>query len=125
LISTNNSKSFPNLNIVDNALKNCIDLKILSHRSHFISMIIQTNEAYYYAEKYYEDKILSSSLAIKIFKEQKNKIINYHYVLYKVLYYLRNNSSIDCKNFMISLRKNKVKFYKWLEKDGIIDTTTY
>lgn len=125
MIPTNYSKSFVNLNLVDSILNNCIDLKILNHKSQFINMIIQTNEAYYYAEKYYKGKILSSSLVIKIFKEQKNKIINYHYVLYKILYYLLNNTSIDYKKFMISLRKDKIQFFKWYEKNGVINTTTY
>ena len=33
--------------------------------------------------------------------------------------------SIDYKKFMISLRKDSVRFHKWFEKDGVINTTTY
>ena len=88
-------------------------------------MIIETDEAYYYAEKKYRDKIVESTLNIKIFKQQRDRIIHLHYVFYKSLYFLVDRVSIDYKNFMISLRKDSVRFHKWFEKDGVINTTTY
>ena len=88
-------------------------------------MIIETDEAYYYAEKYYKNKIVYSTLNIKIFKQQRDRIIHLHYVFYKVLYFLVDRVSIDYKKFMISLRKDSVRFHKWFEKDGVINTTTY
>ena len=113
------------MNTVNYALDKRIDLKILKQDKNFISMIIETDDAYYYAEKNYENKIFISSLAIKIFKKQKYRIIHFHYVLYRALFFLANKASIDYKNFMISLRKEKIKFYKWFEKNGIINTSTY
>ena len=88
-------------------------------------MIIETDEAYYYAEKNYKNKIVESTLNIKIFKQQKDRVVHLHYVFYKVLYFLIDRVSIDYKKFMISLRKDRIRFHKWFEKDGIINTTTY
>ena len=88
-------------------------------------MIIETDEAYYYAEKNYKNKIVESTLNIKIFKQQRDRVVHLHYVFYKALYFLVNRVSIDYKKFMISLRKDRIRFHKWFEKDGIINTTTY
>jgi len=88
-------------------------------------MIIETDKAYYYAEKNYKNKIVESTLNIKIFKQQRDRVVHYHYVFYKVLYFLVSRVSIDYKKFMISLRKDRIRFHKWFEKDGVINTTTY
>jgi hypothetical protein len=88
-------------------------------------MIIETDEAYYYAEKNYKNKIVESSLNIKIFKQQRDHVVHLHYVYYKALYFLVDRVSIDYKKFMISLRKDRIRFHKWFEKDGIINTSTY
>jgi len=125
LIKIDYSKDLCDLNTVKSALNRRIDLKILKHREDFINMIIETDEAYYYAEKNYRNKIIESTLNIKIFKQQKDQVIHLHYVLYKALYFLVDRVSIDYKKFMISLRKDKIKFYKWFEKDGVINTSTY
>jgi hypothetical protein len=125
LINIDYSKDLHDLNTVKSALRECIYLKLLRHQEDFINMIIETDEAYYYAEKNYKNKIVESTLNIKIFKQQKDRVVHLHYVLYKVLYFLVNRVSIDYKKFMISLRKDRIRFHKWFEKDGIINTSTY
>jgi len=125
LINIDYSKDLHDLNTVKSALRKCVYLKILRHEADFVNMIIETDEAYYYAEKNYRDKILESTLNIKIFKQQRDRVIHLHYVFYKALYFLVDRVSIDYKNFMISLRKDSVRFHKWFEKDGVINTTTY
>jgi len=125
LIDIDYSKDLHDLNTVKSALRECVYLKILRHQKDFVNMIIETDEAYFYAEKNYRNKIVESTLNIKIFKQQRDRIIYLHYVIYKVLYFLVDRLSIDYKNFMISLRKDRVRFHKWFEKDGVINTSTY
>jgi len=125
LINIDYSKDLHDLNTVKSALRKCIFLKVLRHQENFINMIIETDEAYYYAEKNYKNKIVESTLNIKIFKQQKDRVVHLHYVFYKALNFLIDRVSIDYKKFMISLRKDKIKFHKWFEKDGVINTTTY
>ena len=125
MIKIDYSKDLCDLNTVKSALNRRIDLKIIKHQKDFINMIIETDDAYYYAEKNYRNKIIKSTLNIKIFKHQRERIIHLHYVFYKVLYFLVDRVSIDYKKFMISLRKDGIRFYKWFEKDGIINTSTY
>ena len=125
MIKIDYSKDLCDLNTVKSALNRRIDLKIIKHQKDFINMIIETDDAYYYAEKNYRNKIIESTLNIKIFKQQRDKIVHLHYVLYKALYFLVDRVSIDYKKFMISLRKDRIKFHKWFEKDGVINTTTY
>ena len=125
MININYSKDLHDLNTVKSALRECVYLKILRHQEDFVNMIIETDEAYYYAEKNYKNKIVESTLNIKIFKQQKDRVIHLHYVFYKVLYFLVNRVSIDYKKFMISLRNDRIRFHKWFEKDGVINTTTY
>ena len=125
MINIDYSKDLHDLNTVKSALSECVYLKILRHQKDFVSMIIETDEAYYYAEKNYKNKTVESTLNIKIFKQQKDRVVHLHYVFYKVLYFLTNRVSIDYKKFMISLRKDKIRFHKWFEKDGIINTSTY
>jgi hypothetical protein len=119
------SKDLHDLNTVKSALREFVYLKILKHEKNFVNMIIETDDAYYYAEKNYKKKIVESTLNIKIFKQQKDRVVHLHYVFYKALYYLADRVSIDYKNFMISLRKDRIRFHKWFEKDGVINTTTY
>ena len=125
MINIDYSKDLHDLNTVKSALRKCIFLKVLRHQENFINMIIETDEAYYYAEKNYKNKIVESTLNIKIFKQQKDRVVHLHYVFYKALNFLIDRVSIDYKKFMISLRKDKIKFHKWFEKDGVINTTTY
>ena len=125
LINIDYSKDLHDLNTVKSALRECVFLKILKHQEDFVNMIIETDEAYYYAEKNYKNKIVESTLNIKIFKQQKDRVVHFHYVFYKVLYFLVDRVSIDYKKFMISLRKDRIRFHKWFEKDGVINTTTY
>jgi len=125
LINIDYSKDLHDLNTVKSALSECVYLKILRHQKDFVSMIIETDEAYYYAEKNYKNKIFESTLNIKIFKQQRNRVVHLHYVYYKVLNFLVDRVSIDFKKFMISLRKDRIRFHKWFEKDGVINTTTY
>ena len=125
MINIDYLKDLHDLNTVKSALSECVYLKILRHQEDFVNMIIETNEAYYYAEKNYKNNIVESTLNIKIFKQQKDRVVHFHYVFYKVLYFLASRVSIDYKKFMISLRKDRIKFHKWFEKDGVINTTTY
>ena len=125
MINIDYSKDLHDLNTVKSALRECIFLKVLRHQEDFVNMIIETDEAYYYAEKNYKNKTVKSTLNIKIFKQQKDRVVHLHYVFYKVLYFLVDRFSIDYKKFMISLRKDKIRFHKWFEKDGVINTTTY
>ena len=125
MIKIDYSKDLHDLNTVKSALNRHIDLEILKHQEDFINMIIETDEAYYYAEKNYKNKTVESTLNIKIFKQQRDRVVHLHYVFYKVLYFLVDRVSIDYKKFMISLRKDGIRFYKWFEKDGIINTSTY
>ena len=125
MINIDYSKDLHDLNTVKSALRKCVFLKILRHQENFVNMIIETDEAYYYAEKNYKNKTVESTLNIKIFKQQKDRVVHLHYVFYKVLYFLANRISIDYKKIMISLRNDRIRFHKWFEKDGVINTTTY
>ena len=125
MINIDYSKDLHDLNTVKSALRDCIFLKVLRHQEDFVNMIIETDEAYYYAEKNYKNKIVESTLNIKIFKQQRDRVVHLHYVFYKALYFLVDRVSIDYKKFMISLRKDRIRFHKWFEKDGIINTSTY
>ena len=125
MINIDYLKDLHDLNTVKSALSECVYLKILRHQKDFVSMIIETDEAYYYAEKNYKNITVESTLNIKILKQQKDRVVHLHYVFYKILYFLTNRVSIDYKKFMISLRKDKIRFHKWFEKDGIINTSTY
>ena len=88
-------------------------------------MIIETDNAYNYAEINFKNNIFVSSLNIEIFKNQKDRSVYFHYVFYKALYFLVDRVSIDYKKFMISLRKDRIRFHKWFEKDGVYNTSTY
>ena len=125
MINIDYSKDLHDLNTVKSALRKCIFLKILRHQGDFINMIIETDEAYYYAEKNYKNKIVESTLNIKIIKQQRDQVVHFHYVFYKIQYFLVDRVSIDYKKFMISLRKDRLRFHKWFEKDGVINTSTY
>jgi len=125
LINIEYSKDLHDLNTVKSALRECIFLKVLRHHEDFVNMIIETDEAYYYAEKNYKNKIVESTLNIKIFKQQRDQVVHFHYVFYKIQYFLVDRVSIDYKKFMISLRKDRLRFHKWFEKDGVINTSTY
>ena len=125
MIDIDYSKDLHDLNTVKSALRKCVYLKVLRHQKDFVNMIIETDEAYYYAEKNYKNKIVESTLNIKIFKQQRDQVVHFHYVFYKIQYFLVDRVSIDYKKFMISLRKDKIRFHKWFEKDGVINTTTY
>mgnify|MGYP000341986197 FL=1 len=118
-------KNLHELNTVKCALNRCVYLKILKHQDDFVNMIIETDNAYNYAEINFKNNIFISSLNIEIFKKQKNRSIYFHYVFYKTLQFLVDRVSIDYKKFMISLRKDRVRFHKWYEKDGVYDTSTY
>ena len=125
MINIDYSKDLHDLNTVKSALRDCIFLKVLRHQEDFVNMIIETDEAYYYAEKNYKNKIVESTLNIKIFKKQRDQVVHFHYVFYKIQYFLVDRVSIDYKKFMISLRKDRLRFHKWFEKDGVINTSTY
>ena len=125
MINIDYSKDLHDLNTVKSALRDCIFLKVLRHQEDFVNMIIETDEAYYYAEKNYRNKIVESTLNIKVFKQQRDRVVHLHYVYYKALYFLVDRVSIDYKKFMISLRKDRIRFHKWFEKNGVINTTTY
>ena len=125
MINIDYSKDLHDLNTVKSALRKCVFLKILRHQEDFVNMIIETDDAYYYAEKNYKNKIVESTLNIKIFKQQRDRVVHFHYVFYKVLYFLVDRISIDYKKFMISLRKDRIRSHKWFEKDGVVNTSTY
>ena len=65
------SKDLHDLNTVKSALSKCVYLKVLRHQENFVNMIIETDEAYYYAEKNYKNKIVVSTLNIKIFTTKR------------------------------------------------------
>ena len=118
-------KNLHELNTVKCTVNRCIYLKILKHQDDFINMIIETDNAYNYAEINFKNNIFVSSLNIEIFKNQKDRSVYFHYVFYKALYFLVDRVSIDYKKFMISLRKDRIRFHKWFEKDGVYNTSTY
>jgi len=111
-------------NMVDCNLEKSTDLKILNFNSNYISMLIVTGKSYVYAEKYYKNRELQSCLTIEIFKEQRLTKLNYNYIKYLIFSNLVENQGFDEKEFLISLRKNKIYFHRWCEKGGIINTST-
>ena len=112
-------------NMVDCNLEKSTDLKILNFNSNYISMLIVTEKSYVYAEKYYKNRELQSCLTIEIFKEQKRTEVNYDRVKYLIFSNIVKNQGFDEKEFLISLRENKIYFHKWCEQGGIINTSTY
>ena len=109
-------------NMVDCNLEKSTDLKILNVNSNYISMLIVTDKSYVYAEKYYKDAQLQSCLTFEIFKKQNLANINYNFIKYLIFSNLVENHGFDELEFSKSLRKNKIYFHKWFEKDGTIRT---
>ena len=85
-------------------------------------MLIVTEKSYVYAEKYYKDAQLQSCLTFEIFKKQNLANINYNFIKYLIFTNLVENHGFDKLEFSKSLRKNKIYFHKWFEKDGTIRT---
>ena len=111
-------------NIVDCNLEKSTDLKILNFNSNYISMLIVTEKSYVYAEKYYKNRELQSCLTIEIFKEQRRTEVNYHRVKYLLFSNLVEYNEFDEAEFLNTLRKNRIYFHRWYEKDGVINTST-
>jgi len=111
-------------NMVDCNLEKSTDLKILNFNSNYISMLIVTEKSYVYAEKYYKNHELQSCLTIEIFKEQRRTEVNYDRVKYLIFSNIVKNQGFDEKEFLNSLRKNKIYFHRWYEKGGVINTST-
>ena len=112
-------------NMVDCNLEKSTDLKILNVNSNYISMLIVTEKSYVYAEKYYKNRELQSCLTIEIFKEQRRSEVNYDRVKYLLFSNLVEYNEFDEAEFLNALRKNRIYFHRWYEKDGIINTSTY
>ena len=110
-------------NMVDCNLEKSTDLKILNVNSNYISMLIVTDKSYVYAEKYYKDAQLQCCLTFEIFKKQNLANINYNFIKYLIFSNLVENHGFDELEFSKSLRKNKIYFHKWFEKDGITNTS--
>ena len=51
---------------------------IFKFKKDYISILLDTPEAYVYGEKFYDQTYLISSLSIKIFKQQKRKSLNFN-----------------------------------------------
>ena len=112
-------------NMVDCNLEKSTDLKILNFNSNYISMLIVTEKSYVYAEKYYKNRELQSCLTIEIFKEQRRSEVNYDRVKYLIFSNLVENGGFDEREFLNTLRSNRIFFHRWYEKGGIINTSTF
>ena len=85
-------------------------------------MLIETEESYVYGEKYYENGYLSSTLSIEIFKKQKFKSLNFNQIRMLITnqFYEYTFDELNLTKF---LRKNKINYHRWMEKDGVINTS--
>ena len=110
-------------NLVDIFLSKSSKLLIFTHKENYISMLIETEDSYVYGEKYYENGYLRSALSIKIFKKQKFKSLNFNQIRMLVTNQFYDDT-FDELNLTKFLRKNRVHYHRWLEKDGIINTST-
>ena len=109
-------------NMVDYNLKKSTDLKILNVNYNYISMLIVTNKSYVYAEKYYKDAQLQSCLTFEIFKKQKFKSLNFNQIRMLVTNQFYDDS-FDELYLTKYLRKNRIDYHRWYEKDDIINTS--
>ena len=112
-------------NMVDSNLEKSTDLKILGVSSNYISMLIVTDKSYVYAEKYYKNHELQSCLTIDIFKQQRRTEVNYDRIKYLIFSNLVEYKEFDEGEFLNTLRKHKIYFHRWYEKDGVINTNTF
>ena len=123
------------LDILDSKLKESTSLQILRSESNYVSMLITTEKSYIYGEKFYkiknnldeldEDNKLISSLTIEIFKEQSRTEVNYDYVNSLIFSNFVEYNEFDEREFLKTLRKNKIFFHRWYQKDGVVDTNTH
>ena len=110
-------------NLVDIFLSKSLKLLIFTHKENYISMLIEIDDSYVYGEKYYENGYLSSALSIKIFKKQKFKSLNFNQIRMLVTNQFYDDT-FDELNLTKFLKKNRIYYHRWLEKDGIINTST-
>ena len=113
------------LSVADNKIEQSTDLKILKHDENIICMLVVTDKSYVYIEKYCVDGEFDSSLTVEIFKSQEKAVVNYHSTKALIFKNIVENSKFNFSEFSKSLRKEKIYFHKWFEKDGVINTTTY
>ena len=113
------------LSVADNKIEQSTDLKILKHDENIICMLVVTGKSYVYIEKYCVDGEFDSSLTVEIFKSQEKAVVNYHSTKALIFKNIVENSKFNFSEFSKSLRKEKIYFHKWFEKDGVINTTTY
>ncbi|WP_262589006.1 hypothetical protein [Candidatus Pelagibacter communis] len=113
------------LSVADSKIKQSTDFKILKHDKNIICMLVVTDKSYVYIEKYYFDGKIVSSLTVEIFKSQEKAIINYDSIKALLFKNIVENLEFKFKEFAKSLRKERIYFHKWFEKDGVINTNTY
>ena len=105
-----------------NFLSKSLKLLIFTRKENYISMLIETEESYVYGEKYYENGYLSSALSIEIFKKQKFKSLNFNQIRMLVTNQFYDDT-FDELYLTKYLRKNRIDYHRWLEKEGVINTS--
>jgi hypothetical protein len=96
---------------------------IFKFKKDYISMLLDTPEAYVYGEKFYDQSYLISSLSIKIFKQQKHKSLNFNQFRMVITnqFYDEYFDETYLTNF---LKKNKIYYHRWHQKGGVINTSS-
>ena len=77
--------------IVNNYIAEATKKIIFKFKKDYISLLVETEKAYVYCEKYYDDNYITSSLSIKIFKQQNHKSLNFKFLLQNIFSRLLNN----------------------------------
>ena len=111
--------------VANSFIEQCTDLKILKHNEKIICMFVVTDKSYVYIEKYYFEGKLDSSLTVEIFKSQERATVNYDSIKALLFKNIVDNFVFEFKEFAKSLRREKIYFHKWFQKDGVINTSTY
>ena len=111
--------------VANSFIEQCTDLKILKHDEKIICMLVVTDKSYVYIEKYYVEGKLDSSLTVEIFKSQERTAVNYDSVKALLFKHIVENLEFKFTEFAKLLRKEKIYFHKWFQKDGVINTSTY
>ena len=96
---------------------------ILKFKKDYISLLIETEKAYVYCEKYYYDNYITSSLSIKIFKQQNYKSLNFNQFRMVIAnqFYDEYFDELYLTNF---LKKNRIYYHRWHQIGGVINTSS-
>ena len=96
---------------------------IFKFKKDYISLLMETEKAYVYCEKYYDDNYITSSLSIEIFKQQNHKSLNFNQFRMVIAnqFYDEYFDELYLTKF---LKKNRIYYHRWHQIGGVINTSS-